>query len=182
MNLRVVLDPYWRTVVDSEEGVDIAIRAYERVDTFAEALRACGIQAVQVDYLDEIPALGAEFFLCEASMISKISEKWAAPPRSIARRVVLLNADRGPAAPREVEFLGSVGAIERRQYEAWRSDGAEVGGARIFGLKRIAIEIGASWGSPALWETENYCLMWHRAYSLLPELLAVYLLEFGKSC
>ncbi|MFF1418036.1 hypothetical protein [Streptomyces sp. NPDC058280] len=176
--LSIVLHPDWRHVVDDETR-DVTLREFEEIDLFADAMSQYDRRRTEVCYADELKQnLTANVFICEESVVELLSGHCSIDVKAIMPRVFLFNVGRGPKVARKVESSGSAGAIESMRYRAWRTERADDPGGGVFGRKDVAIEIGASWTSPGLWETERYCLMRHDFYSSLPILLAAYLATY----
>ncbi|MFE4009634.1 hypothetical protein ACFXP1_07140 [Streptomyces sp. NPDC059112] len=130
--------------------------------------------------MDELDQFPDGVIICEESVAALISDRWSLQRGNIYSQVFLIAVGRGPKNARMVESLGAAGAIASGRYRVWRTERGDDPGGGVFGRKDVAVDMGAMWASPGLWETDRYCLMWHDTYPSLPELLSAYLLTYQR--
>ncbi|MFC0601541.1 hypothetical protein [Streptomyces palmae] len=182
----IVLNPDWRNAVEfSDENDDhreIAIRNFEQIDAFADAMSQISQQPIRVIYADEMHGQqNSNLMICEESVAQLISFNWSLDLSEIMPYVFLLNVERGAKTARRVESLNAAGAIESIRYRIWRADPDNDPGGGVFGKKDIATRIGATWTTPGLWVTDRYCLFEHDMHRSLPALLAAYLDAYAQA-
>ena len=142
-----------------------AARASYAVDEFAEAVgRAAGLAVPVIEGgLGEVPA-DAWALLFDARGLAERPE--------LARRVVLMNADRATVL-RKLEEHQLAGAVEKHRYFLWQASRQQEDGGGLFARKALADKVGATLETP--FQTEHYGLFKRSRYSDLPYLITGYL-------
>ena len=118
----------------------------------------------------------------ESGAAEMIAGVLALPVDSVARRTFPLAARRRRDVIAALEQYGGPGCIESYCLFVWQTESPQDDpGYGVFGRKDVGRIIGASWESPALWESEHYAMLSHNEYTTLPRLLAADLAAFCTS-
>jgi hypothetical protein len=178
-----VLTEQWDSVVDHDDkGHPVTQADLEDISSFLSALaQHMGLPTSTAPTMNIPTELDGIILIADDQAVRQLAERLRRPIHEILRHTLLFNARNPVRTLPLLESSNAIGAIEVRRYWVWRAHRDDDPGGGVIGRKDVARHMGASWHSPGLWETENYCwLLAQPAHPTLPEATAAYMTYFAE--